>query len=65
MNGPDTLCGEVFDRPAKGDADMPVELWLREALTRAYDDVLSETLPEDWLSIIAHAVAPDGSTRTP
>jgi hypothetical protein len=44
---------------------MPVELWLREALTRAYDDVLSETLPEDWLSIIAHAVAPDGSTRTP
>ncbi len=42
---------------------MPVELWLREALSCAYDEVLSEKLPEDWLAIIACAATPDDGSR--
>jgi hypothetical protein len=65
MSGPDTICGAVFRRPAKGGADMPVELWLREALACAYDDVLSEKLPEDWLAIIARAPAAGEASCNP
>ncbi len=44
---------------------MPVELWLREALACAYDDVLSEKLPEDWLAIIARAPAAGEASCNP
>ncbi len=63
MSGPDTICGDVCHRPAKGGTDMPVELWLREALACAYDEVLSEKLPEDWLAIIARAPSADEASR--
>ncbi len=64
MSGPDTINGAIFDRQAKGGKDMPVELWLREALACAYDEVLSEKLPEDWLAIIACAASDEGSRNT-
>jgi hypothetical protein len=43
---------------------MPVELWLRQALSCAYDEVLSEQLPSDWLDIIARAPSADEASRT-
>jgi hypothetical protein len=55
MSGPDSISGDAFRRPAPNRADRPVELWLREALLRAYDEVLHEKVPESWLVMIGRA----------
>jgi hypothetical protein len=36
-----------------------VEIWLRHTLSRSYDDVLTEPLPDTWLHLVAAATPAD------
>jgi hypothetical protein len=52
MSGPDHLRGGLGGATGGCRSDQPIEIWLRESLANAYDDVLAERLPEDWLALI-------------
>ncbi len=54
MNGADTIRGETQScRAAESGRGRMLDLWLRESLACAYDDVLCEDLPASWLAMIS------------
>ncbi len=59
MNAQYRISGEGAGRAQADGAHRPVEIWLRHTLSRSYDDVLTEPLPDTWLHLVAAATPAD------
>jgi hypothetical protein len=54
MTGSDTSTGAAHRSAPQGGQERPIDQWLRRSLCATYDRVLTENLPEAWLSLIEH-----------
>jgi hypothetical protein len=52
MNASNHTRSETERCATQDRAEQKVELWLRESLACAYDPVLAERLPDEWLAMI-------------
>ncbi len=52
MTRPDTLTTDCATRSGASRGERKLDLWLRHSLSEAHDEVLSERLPQAWLSMI-------------